>query len=190
MTILVLGLVIFIGVHIVTTQRELRSRLISQWGAGPYKIAYSLISIAGVILIAIGFSRYRAAGYIDIWMPPPWTRHVTLTLMWFSFVALASAYSPHGRIAGWLKHPMLVAVKIWALAHLLANGDLGSIILFGAILAYAVFDRIAVKRRGDAGAAAQPAFTRGDAIAVAAGSIGYLAMLALHPILIRVSALG
>jgi uncharacterized membrane protein len=106
-------------------------------------------------------------------------------LMWFSFVALAAAYAPAGKIKGMLRHPMLVAVKIWALAHLLANGDLGSLVLFGTFLAWAVYDRIAVKRRGDPGAP-RSSVTAGDAIAIVAGTVAYVAMFWLHPWLIGV----
>jgi uncharacterized membrane protein len=93
------------------------------------------------------------------------------------------------RIRGWLRHPMLVAIKIWALAHLLANGDLGGIVLFGALLAFAVFDRIAVKRRGDMGAPRVQAFTPADAVNVVVGTIAYVAMIFLHPYLIGVSVM-
>jgi protein-S-isoprenylcysteine O-methyltransferase Ste14 len=100
-------------------------------------------------------------------------------------VALVAAYAPAGKIKGLLRHPMLVGVKVWALAHLLVNGDLGSIILFGALLAWAVYDRIAVKRRGDKGAPPS-GFTAGDAVSLLAGSALYAAMFWLHPRLIGV----
>ena len=100
-------------------------------------------------------------------------------------MALVAAYSPAGWIKGTLRHPMLVGVKSWALAHLLANGDLGALILFGAFLAWAIYDRIAVKRRGDLGAPRSD-FTRGDVIALVVGSVAYAAMFWLHPMLIGV----
>jgi uncharacterized membrane protein len=109
--------------------------------------------------------------------------------MWLAFVAIACSGHAPGRIRGWLRHPMLVSVKIWALAHLLANGDLGGLLLFGSFLAWAVFDRIAVKRRGDIGAPRVPAFTRADAISVGVGTVAYVAMIFLHPWLIGVSVL-
>ena len=186
MTLLIIGLIIFIGSHVFTTLRPQREGAIAALGAGPYKGLYSLVALAGFALIVIGFGQYRAGGYEPVWHPPAWTRHITMTLMWFSFVALAATgKGPRGRIAGWLRHPMLVGVKIWALAHLLVKGDLGSMILFGSLLAFAVYDRIAVKRRGDTGAPRMAAFNRSDAIAVGAGTIAYLAMLFyLHPLLI------
>jgi len=100
--------------------------------------------------------------------------------------ALAAAYAPPGKIKAALRHPMLAGVKAWALAHLLVNGDLGSLVLFGAFLAWAVFDRIAVKRRGDAGAPPVPGPTRGDAIALGVGTLAYIAMYWLHPLVIGV----
>ena len=185
MTILIAGLVIFLGVHTLTTLREPRAALIGRIGEGPYKVLYSLVSAVGLILIVWGFGHYRAAGYVPVWEPPIALRHMTLLLMWFSFVALVATYVPAGKIKGMLRHPMLVAVKIWALAHLLANGDLGSLVLFGTFLAWAVYDRIAVKRRGDPGAP-RSAVTAGDAIAIVAGTVAYVAMFWLHPWLIGV----
>jgi uncharacterized membrane protein len=185
MTMLIAGLVLFLGVHTLTTLREPRTALIGRIGEGPYKGLYSLVSAAGLVLIVWGFGRYRADGYIQVWDPPFGLRHVTLLLMWFSFVALVAANAPAGKIKGMLRHPMLVGVKIWALAHLLANGDLGSLILFGSFLVWAVYDRIAVKRRGDAGAP-RSGFTAGDAIAIVVGTVAYVAMFWLHPWLIGV----
>src|SRR3712207_2723514 len=137
MTLLILGLVLFLGTHAFTMARGPRASLRARMGEGPYKGVYSLLSLAGIVLISIGYGRYRAAGYIPVWDPPVWTRHLSLLLVWFAFVAFVAAYLP-GRIKSTLKHPMLASVKIWALAHLIANGDLGSIILFGSFLVWAV----------------------------------------------------
>jgi len=128
-TLLVVGLVIFLGMHSFSMARRNRAALIARIGEGPYKGLYSLVSLLGVVLIAIGYGQYRASGYIPVWDPPAWTRHLALILVWLAFICLAAAYLP-GRIKVRLKHPMLAGVKIWALAHLLANGDLGSILLF------------------------------------------------------------
>lgn len=182
---MIAGLVVFIGVHAFTTLRGPRAVLIARLGEGPYKGVYSLVSAVGLFLIVWGFGSYRAAGYIPVWDPPLWLTPVSIVLMWFAFVALAATYSPLGRIKATLRHPMLVAVKTWALAHLLVNGDLGSIILFGSLLLWAVYDRISVKRRGDAGAPASDA-TIGDAIAIVVGSAAYVAMWWLHPLAIGV----
>jgi len=185
MSLLLAGLVLFLGVHIFTTLREPRASVIERIGEGPYKGLYSLIAAAGLVLIVWGFGRYRSGGYITVWDPPQWLHPIALVLVWFGFVALAAAYSPAGKIKGLLRHPMLVGVKAWALGHLLVNGDLGSLLLFGALLAWAVYDRIAVKRRGDAGAPSS-GFTAGDAISLIVGSAAYAAMFWLHPWLIGV----
>ena len=185
MLLLIAGLVLFIGVHLLTTARDTRAALMARFGEGPYKGLYSLVSALGLVLIVWGYGRYRSSGYIPVWDPPSGLLPITLILMWFSFVALVATYAPAGKIKGPLRHPMLVGIKAWALAHLLVNGDLGSIILFGAFLAWAVVDRIAVKRRGDAGAP-RSGFTAGDAVSLIAGSAAYAVMFWLHPWVIGV----
>jgi uncharacterized membrane protein len=186
MTLLIVGLVLFLGIHTLTTLREQRMALIGRLGESGYKGFYSLVAAIGLVLIVWGFGQYRAHGGVQIWNPPVGLRHVAIALMWFAFVALAATYSPAGKIKGLLRHPMLVAVKAWALAHLLANGDLGALVLFGAFLAWAVYDRIAVKWRGDAGAPTSP-ITMGDGIAVVIGTAAFVAMFWLHPLVIGVS---
>ena len=190
MAILILGIVVFLGIHTLTTFRGSRADLIARIGEGPFKGLFSAVSVIGLVLIVWGFRQYRAEGWVQVWVPPEGMRHLTITLMWFAFVALACMNPAPGRIRGWLRHPMLVAIKIWALAHLLANGDLGGMVLFGSFLAWAVFDRIAVKRRGDAGAPRIASFTRADAVAVGAGTVAYVAMIFLHPYLIGVPVIG
>ena len=191
MALLILGLVVFLGTHAFTMARERRAALVARLGEGPYKGLYSVLSLLGIVLIAYGFGQYRAGDWINVWYPPVWTRHLALTLNIFAFIFLAAAYIP-GRIKRALKHPMLAAVKIWALAHLLANGDLGSILLFGSILAWAVMARISAKRRRDevrdhAGPAVEPAGWRNDAIAVVVGLVAWFAFARwLHPWLIGV----
>jgi len=179
-----------LGAHTLTAFRQTRAALIDRAGAGPYRGLYSLVSLVGLVLIAWGFSRYRAGGLIPVWTPPTWTSHFTILLMWFAFVALACMNPAPGRIRGWLRHPMLVAIKIWALAHLLANGDAGGMLLFGSFLAWAIFDRVAVKQRGDIGASRVPSFTRADPVALGVGTVAYVAMIFLHPVLIGVSVIG
>ncbi len=190
MPVLLAGLILFLGAHLLPSFRATRAGLIDRLGAGPYKGLYTAVSVLGLVLIIWGFSLYRAGGLIPLWYPPIWTRHLSLTLMWFSFVSLACMNPAPSRIRGWLRHPMLVAIKIWALAHLLANGDLGGMILFGSFLAFAVYDRISVKRRGDFGAPRLAAFTKADALNLVVGTLAYGAMLYLHPILIGVAVIG
>ncbi len=191
LAVMIVGLALFIGVHLITTRRDLRARLIASGGGSAYKIGYAALSLIGIVLIGYGFSEYRAAGMIDLWTPPRWTRHVTVALMLPAVILLVAAYS-RGRIYSAVKHPMLTAVKLWAAAHLLANGDLGSIILFGSLLAWAVFDRISLKRRSDAGGPTIPVGgPRNDLVAIAVGVVVYLALgFAFHPIVIGVPVFG
>ena len=188
MITLILGLVVFLGAHSFTTLRGARAALIGKIGDGPYKGLYSLVSLAGFVLLIIGYGQYRANGYIPVWQPPTGLRHLTLLLMWFAFVSLVAAYSP-GMIKTRLKHPMLVAIKAWACGHLLANGDLGSMILFGAFLAWAVYDRISVKRRVGAEQTENRSFGRRDLVALVIGTVAFGVMIKLHPMLIGVSVL-
>ncbi|KZM50358.1 NnrU family protein [Labrenzia sp. OB1] len=159
MVLLVAGLILFLGVHLVPTRPSLRSGVISRFGENGYKGAFSLISAAGFILIVYGYGAARFDGSPLLYDPPVWLRHVTLLLMIPVFIFLVAAYVPC-RIRNALKHPMLVAIKLWALSHLLANGDLASVLLFGSFMAWAVFDRISVKRRGPG--AGRPDFVSGD----------------------------
>ncbi|GGC74362.1 NnrU family protein [Chelatococcus reniformis] len=190
MPILVLGLVLFFAAHIFTMLRAPRARFVGLLGEGPYKLAYSVVSALGLILIVLGFGAYRETGYIQVWDPPVWTRHLALLLNLPVFILLVAAYAP-GFIKLRVKHPMLLAVKIWATAHLLANGDLGSILLFSSFLAWAVSARIAVKRRGDQGLPARPASWKADVVAVAGGLVAYALVIGyLHPLLIGVPVLS
>jgi len=181
LAILILGLAIFIGAHVFVSLRGEREKLIARMGEGPYRGAFSLISILGVVLIVYGFRRTE---FIPIWYPPAFLRHVTEALMWPAFVFLAAAYAP-GNIKKALKHPMLVSVKLWAFAHLLSNGDLGGIVLFGSILGWAVYDRISLKHRTDPGGPSIPVGGwRNDAVAVVVGTLIYLAVgFVFHPLL-------
>ena len=126
--ILIVGIVVFLGVHSLTSFHETRAGLIERFGRRTFKGIYSLVAIASFALIVWGFSRYRAEGLIIFGTPPGWTGHLTISLMWFSFVALACMNWAPGKIGGRLCHPMLVAIKVWAFAHLLANGDLGGLV--------------------------------------------------------------
>jgi uncharacterized membrane protein len=191
LAVMILGLVLFLGIHTLPAQRELRARAISAMGEGSYKLVYALISVLGIALIAWGFAHYRATGWIDIWNPPRALKHITLALMLPAVILVVAAFL-RGHIYTSLKHPMLAGVKLWAAAHLLANGDLGSIILFGSFLGWAVFDRISLKRRSDAGGPPIPVGGWGnDVIAVAVGIVVYLALaFAFHPVVIGVPVVG
>ncbi len=187
----ILGLVIFLGAHVFVTMRDRRAALVARMGEWPYRGLFSLVSIVGIVLIGYGFAAYRAAGPIMVWDPPAWTRHIVVTLMWPASILVVAAYIP-GNIKRTLKHPMLAGVKTWAFAHLCANGDLGGIILFASVLAWAVYDRITLKRRSDPGAPPIPVGgTRNDIIAIVVGTILYLALgFVFHPIVVGVPAFG
>ena len=191
LSVMMLGLVLFMGVHTLTTQRSLRARLIASTGEGGYKIGYSLISAVGLALIVWGFAKYRATGWIDVWYPPKALKHITLALMLPAVILVVASYL-RGRIYATLKHPMLAGIKLWAAAHLLANGDLGSIILFGSFLGWAVYDRITLKRRTDGGGPPIPVGgVTNDLIAVVVGIVAYLALaFAFHPVVIGVPVMG
>jgi uncharacterized membrane protein len=189
--VMIAGLVLFFGVHTLTTQRELRASVIASWGEGGYKAGYALASLAGLALIVWGFAHYRATGMWVVWTPPKAFKHITLALMLPAVILVVAAYI-RGRIYTAVKHPMLSGVKLWAAAHLIANGDLGGIILFGSFLGWAVFDRISLKHRSDAGGPPIPVGGYGnDLIAVAVGIVAYLALaFAFHPVVIGVPVVG
>jgi uncharacterized membrane protein len=191
LAILVLGLAVFLGAHIFVTLRGARAAVIARIGEGPYKGVMSLLSLAGLILIGYGFGQYRAIGWIDVWSPPGWTYYVTQLLMWPASICVVAAYI-RGNIWRTLKHPMLVGVKTWAGAHLISNGDLGSIVLFGSFLAWAVYDRITLKHRTDPGAPAIPVGGhRNDTVALVVGTILYLALgFIFHPIVVGLPVFG
>ena len=146
--ILILGLLIFLGTHVFVSFREARARVIAQLGLPAYRGLFALVSLVGLALIVWGYGQYRAHGWIDVWSPPAFMRHITVGLMLFSVIFLVAAFIP-SHIKARLKHPMLASIKTWAFAHLLSNGDLGSILLFGTFLAWGVYARISAKRRTD-----------------------------------------
>lgn len=188
MLVLLLGLTLFLGVHGLPIFQAQRMRLIGLTGAGPYRLLVSLLSLLGLYLIVQGFGDYRANAWAQIWQPPRALRHFALTLMLPVFILLLSTYLP-GKIKALAKHPTLLAVKIWATAHLLANGDLGGMLLFASFLTWAVLARISLKRRAVVIIEPQP-FGRNDWIATVAGLAIYVAfLLVLHPFLFGVRVL-
>ena len=191
LAVLIMGLAVFIGGHVFVTRREARAAVIARVGETPYKALFGLVSLVGLALIVWGFAQYRTHGYIQVWAPPGFMRHITVLLVWPAIIFVTAAYIP-GDIKRTLKHPMLVGVKLWAFAHLLSNGDLGGIILFGSLLAWAVFDRITLKRRDDPGAPPIPVRgRRNDVIAIVVGTILYLLLgLWFHPLIIGLPVFG
>ena len=189
MTLLIISIAVFLGIHLLPTVGGWREKLVGRLGLNGYKVLFSLLSIASFALLVYGFAR---APLIQVWSPPSWTRWVAIVLMLPAFIFLVAAYVP-GQIKAKLKHPFLVAIKTWALAHLIANGDLASIILFASFLAYAVYDRITLKRRQETGLITVPATgpARNDVIGAVLGVVLYLVFLVwLHPLLIGTAPLA
>lgn len=190
LAVLIAGLIVFLGSHVFVTFREARERVIAAVGRNGYRGLFSLVSVAGLALIIWGYGEYRAHEWVDVWTPPAFMRHVTVGLMLPAAIFIATAYVPT-HIKAWLHHPMFASVKTWAFAHLLSNGDLGSIILFGTFLGWGVYARIAAKRRGDAGATVAPAGWSKDIAVVAAGIVIYLLLgYYFHPYVIGVPVFG
>lgn len=191
MTYLILGLIIFFGAHLFSAfrSREPGKDLKAKLGNGPYMGLYSLVSLAGFGLIVWGFGAARPAPIL--YVPPTGLAHLNLALMLPAMILLVATYLPTGRIKKATKHPMLVAVKTWALGHLLANGELNSVLLFGSFLAYGVLARIALKKRGDNGPAKDaPVSALADIGAVVIGTALYAVILLwLHKVLFGVAAL-
>ena len=189
MLTLVTGLVIFLGIHsIVIFAPQLRAAAVAKLGEGPWKGVYALISLFGFVLICYGFGMARQSPVV-LYTPPHWMRHVTFLIMLPVFPLIFAAYLP-GRTQTTLKHPMLAAVKFWALAHLLANGTLADVLLFGGFLAWAVADRISLKRRTQVVHTAPPGKFN-DVIVVIAGLALYaLFIMWAHVRLFGVSPLG
>jgi uncharacterized membrane protein len=187
MTLLILGLVIFLGIHSVAIAAPAwRDAQAAARGERAWKGMFSLVALVGFVLIVIGYGQARQAPLV-LYTPPAALRHVALVLMLPVFPLFFAAHLP-GRIRSAAKHPMLLAVKIWATAHLLANGSLADVLLFGGFLAWAVADRISLKRRPERPIRTAPARPFNDAIALAAGLAVYAAfMLGAHAWLIGVA---
>jgi uncharacterized membrane protein len=179
MLVLILGLVIFFAAHLVPASPGLRDGLVSRFGESAYKIAFSVVALAGLMLIVLGYHKLQLMPGKNpvLWDPPTWTRHITFLLMLPAMIFLVASLVP-SRIRTATKHPMLIAIKTWALAHLITNGDLGSIVLFGTFLAFAVYDRISIKRRPRAAAPPPaPSSPLNDVLVVVAGIALYAFML-------------
>jgi uncharacterized membrane protein len=190
MTLLILGLVLFLGVHSTKiVAPDFRARFIAQRGENAWKGVYSIISIIGFVLIIWGFSLARQGGPV-LYTLPFWLSHVTLLLMLVSFILLAASSLPPGKITPAIKHPMLLAVKLWSFGHLLTNGELASVVLFGSFLVWAIIDRISVSRREAAGLTKPivPGPVRNDIYAIVIGVLVYILFVwKLHEWLIGVS---
>jgi uncharacterized membrane protein len=171
-----LGLALFLGVHSVSIIAPYwRDRVALRMGPATWRSLYSLLSLAGLLLIIEGFAQARLSA--PAWyVPAHWMHDLARVLMVPVFPLLLAAYFP-GRLQSMAKHPMLVGVKLWACAHLLANGSAADVLLFGSFLAWAVLDRVSLKRRAPRPVRGAPASPWNDAIVVLAGLLVYVVFL-------------
>jgi uncharacterized membrane protein len=170
MSLLILGLIAFLGAHSVRIfADDWRSAQIARFGEGPWKGLYSLVSIAGFVLLIWGYGRARP-DTIALWQPPSWTHYLAALFTLLAFVLVVAAYVRGTRIKSALHHPMVLGVKSWAFGHLIANGTLADVVLFGGFLTWAIVDYAALRRRDRVAGTVYPAGTAGrDAIAIAIG---------------------
>lgn len=175
MLTLIAGLVVFLGVHSVRIVADpWRARTVARVGEGPWKIAYSLVALAGLVLIVWGYGQARMAPVV-IWTPPVWTRHVAALLVLPAFILIAAGNMRGTRMKARLGHPMVLGTKLWAFAHLLANGMLADVVLFGSFLAWAIVDYASARRRDRAaGVVYPPGSLSRDALALVAGLVAWV----------------
>ena len=192
MTLLVAGLVLFLGAHSVRIFADgWRTRTIARHGAVAWKVGYSIVSLVGFALLVWGYGVARQSP-VAVYATPVWTRHLAALLTLPAFVLLAAAKGPANRIRAAVGHPMVLGVKLWAFAHLLANGTLADVLLFGAFLAWAIADYAAARRRDRVeGAARTPGTVRATLVALVIGVAAWvLFALVLHGPLIGVRPFG
>ncbi len=192
MTLMVVGLLVFLGSHSVRIFAEdWRNARLAAMGEAKWKLAYSIVAIAGFVLIVVGYGQARLDP-VPLFAPPVWTRHLAALLTIPAFVLLAAAYVKGTRIKAAVGHPMVAGVKIWAFAHLVANGTLADVVLFGAFLAWAVVDYLAARRRDRAaGTVYAVGPVARDVVAVATGLVAWAAFAFwLHGPLIGVRPFG
>jgi len=173
MSTLIFGLILFLGSHSFSIFAPgVRDRLVGRLGEWPWKAMYGAVALVGLVLVVQGYGQARLSPTV-LYSPPSWTAHLAMLLMLVAFPALFAAYIP-GRISALLGHPMLVAVKAWALSHLLVNGTLADVLLFGGFLVWAVADRISLKRRPARVIARAPETPFNDVLVVVLGLATYL----------------
>ena len=189
MTLLLLGLVLFLGIHSVRiVADDRRTRFIAARGPMTWKGLYSVIAIAGFVLICVGFGQARQQPVL-LWSPPRWTHDLAAALTLLAFILVTAAYVPGNGIKVRVQEPMILGVKCWAAAHLLANGTLADVVLFGSFLAWSVLDFRAARQRRRAGnaPAIAPAKRGRSAITVVVGVLAWMLFaFHLHKLLIGV----
>ena len=192
MAVLILGLILFLGVHSTRIVADgWRTQMMARLGEKPWKGVYALLSIAGFVLLVWGYGLARQSPVV-LWTPPVGMRHVAALLMLPAFILLVATYVPRNAIKAKLHHPMLLSVKVWALAHLLANGTLAGVVLFGTFLVWAVVCFKAARGRDRAAKTVYPPGTAtGTAMTMAVGLVAW-AVFAFwaHGVLIGVRPLG
>ena len=190
MFILVAGIILFFGTHSISIVNSAwRDRVVAGIGVGPWQGIYAVLTFSGLLLMIWGYDLARQDPVV-LYIPPPWLRQIAMILLVFVFPLLFAAYLP-GRIQAVTKHPLLLATKLWAFAHLLANGSLADVVLFGSFLAWAVLDRISMTRRAQQPVPGAPPSKWNDAIAVLAGLALHVAFVRwLHAGLIDVPIVG
>jgi uncharacterized membrane protein len=192
MTLLIAGLILFLGAHSVRIFADgWRDQKIAQLGEKKWKGLYTLVTIAGFILIAVGYGSARSAPIV-LWEPPFWGRHLGILLNLFAFILITAAYVPRNSIKAKLGHPMILSVKVWALAHLLANGTLADLLLFGSFLIWAVLDFRSSRQRDRAAATVRaPGAAANTALTVMLGmTLWFLFLYWAHAWLIGVAPLA
>ena len=190
--VLIAGLVLFLGVHSTRVfANDWRNRTLSRMGQKPFKGIYALLSLAGFVLLVWGYGQARQQG-VMLWSPPTGMRHLAALLTLVAFVLLAAAYVPSNQIKAKLHHPMVLGTKIWALAHLLANGSLADTVLFGSFLVWSVLLFAASRRRDRREQTVYAAGTAGATVVTVVVGLVAWAVFAfwLHRVLIGVSPFG
>ena len=192
MTFLILGLILFLGVHSLRIFADnWRTAQLARLGERSWKGVYSLASLVGFLLLVWGFGQAHRDPVV-LWNPPLWTHYVAAPLVLLSFVLITAAYVPGTRIKAWVGHPMVAGVKTWAFAHLIANGTLADVVLFGSFFVWAVVDFASSRRRDRAAGTVYPAGTPArDALAVVIGGVAWAVFaFYLHGWLFGVRPLG
>jgi uncharacterized membrane protein len=191
MAVLVLGIILFLGVHLIRVVAPgFRQSMVERMGVSAWRGLFSVVSIVTLVFLIFA---YAHSGFVNVWFPPHGMAHLTFLLMLLAVICLVASLLPPGHIATRAKHPMVLSVKIWALAHLLVNGDLANILLFGAFLAWGVILRISLKRRERSGEVLLRPFVSAkyDIYAVVIGVVAWgLIIWKLHEWIIGVSPLA
>ncbi len=192
MSVLVAGLILFLGIHSIRIFADgFRSARVARMGEGRWKLVYTLVSLAGFVLIVYGYGQAHQNPVV-LWNPPLWTRHVAALLVLVAFILFTASFVRLTKIRAAVGHPMVASVKVWAFAHLLANGTLADVVLFGSFLVWAIVDYVSLRRRDRAaGREIPPGSLARDAIAVVAGVVFYVVFaLWLHGWLFGVRPFG